>query len=438
MLNAVKHFFVSHRQTIANLLMYFLASLVPMLLNIGSMPVFAKYLSAEDFAVVGFYNSLSLLFEPMITFYMLHNYMRKYFQCDEVGREKLHTATFQLLIFFSAGMAAIAIILTGIYQNYFNKNSQIAVIPFAVYAMLYPAATGIFKLKLTDLKMKKRSLPYFIYNSVNAVLTAGVSVLLVILGGGCAGKLGGLLLGAVPLFAYLLWEERKNIIRKIDFKSAKSILAFCFPLTLAAMMGFFSNGYDKVFLERYIPLKELGYYSVGVSISHFLYVFSDAINSTFSPDIYESVAINNYKRCAKIVLLKLGLISAIVIPFIIFAPLIVNLLTAGRYRESLPFCIITALSAVTASLYYSFSQITIAANHNHIPLLSRIIGSLLTVLMFYILIKRWGTYGAAWGVSLNFLLYFICNVILLNAAVLLGKHTKNKTNEILREKSDGN
>ncbi|MCQ2352907.1 MAG: polysaccharide biosynthesis C-terminal domain-containing protein [Victivallaceae bacterium] len=410
---AFQDFIVRHKGTLTNLLVYFLASVVPMVLNIVSMPLFSCYLSAEDFAVVGFYSSLSLLFAPLISFFLLHNYMRSYFQCDEKGREQLHVETTQLLVYFSAVLAVVSVALIWGYQNWFNRNSRIAVLPYAPYAMFYLSAAGLLNLKLTQLKMQKKSLPYFVYNSVNAVLTVGFSVFFVMLGGGSAGKLGGVFLGGFLLFGYFLWDAREYLFRKMQWGSVRRMLVFCFPLMLAAMLGFFSNGYDKVFLERHISLKELGYYSVGVSISHFLYVFSDAISSTFSPDIYESVAKKDFRRCSYFVLLKIVLITLIVIPFVVFAPPIVNLLTAWKYQKAIPFCVITAFSSVTASLYYSLSQITIAMNHNKIPLLTRIVGSCLTIGMFYVLIQKWGTYGAAWGVVLNFLVYFLCNFLFL-------------------------
>lgn len=191
-------------------------------------------------------------------------------------------------------------------------------------------------------------------------------------------------------------------------------MVFCFPLVVAAMLGFFSGGYDKVYLERFVSLKMLGNYSVGISIAGMMYVFSDAIGTTFTPDLYQSITVRDYRRFAKFVLFKLVLILAVVIPFIIFAPVAIRILTAGRYMDSVVYCRIAVLATLTSSLYYSFIQLTIALKHNYITLLTRIGGSILCIFMFNGLIREWGATGAAWGSVFSFLIFTGCNILLIS------------------------
>ena len=47
---------------IQNLSLYFLASLIPMFLQVISNPFFAMNLSPEDYAIIGYYTSLNVLF----------------------------------------------------------------------------------------------------------------------------------------------------------------------------------------------------------------------------------------------------------------------------------------------------------------------------------------------------------------------------------------
>ena len=86
---------------------YMGASLIPMLLNLLVNPLIALNMSPEDYAVTGYFTSFNALINPIITFYLLHYYVKSYFNLDEEGRLKLRATIFKALIFFSFGVAAL-------------------------------------------------------------------------------------------------------------------------------------------------------------------------------------------------------------------------------------------------------------------------------------------------------------------------------------------
>ena len=179
------------------------------------------------------------------------------------------------------------------------------------------------------------------------------------------------------------------------------------------MLTFFSSGYERVILERTGDLVEMGIYVVGATIAGYIGVFSTSINDTFQPDIFQSIVKKDYKRCFKVISVKIALISIVVIAFIATAPFVIDILTAGRYTSSLGYAQIVAVSSVTSMLYYSFSQVTIAMGYTSITLTNKIIGSILSVIAYTVLINKYGATGAAWGVVLSYIFFFIGNIILV-------------------------
>ena len=79
------------RQQISNLSIYFLASLIPMILSLVSNPFLAKNLSPEDYAIIGYYSAFVTLFSPLINFYLLHYYTKRFYALDANGRFLLNT-----------------------------------------------------------------------------------------------------------------------------------------------------------------------------------------------------------------------------------------------------------------------------------------------------------------------------------------------------------
>jgi O-antigen/teichoic acid export membrane protein len=230
---------------------------------------------------------------------------------------------------------------------------------------------------------------------------------------GALGKMLATLLVGILLSAYCLFSYRDVFKISIDYSRIKPIIKYSFPLVLAGTLGFFTTGFDKVLLERQKDLYSLGIYSVAVQMSGFIDVFATAIKTTFQPDIYQAISEKNMKRLTKTILLNVGLVSIIVFLFILFCPILIHLLTAGRYDASTGLARILSLSVITSTIYYQISQATYGSGLSNLTLINKIIGSVLSALLFIVMIPQFGAIGAAWSMVLSFLIYATGNVILL-------------------------
>ncbi len=399
---------------IKNLSVYFLAALIPMVLSFVSNPFIAKNMEPEDYAIVGYYTAFNTLFGPLVNFYLLHYYTKRFYELTEDRRKELKATLFYSLVFFSVIMFIVSLAVLLGYKSIFNKESQIPFLPYAVMALLPLPISGIYSLTLTDFRMRRESGSFFKISVSNGVLGVLLSLLFVVaFKWGATGRLGATLLASLVMFVVSFYINRDLIKIRFNLTYFKEALLFCWPLVLASMLTFFSNGYDKVFLERRGDIALLGLYSVGVSIANYLHVFSTSINDTFQPDIFENIVKRNYKRCAQYIVIKLAIMSACVITFIVLAPFLVHLLTFGKYDASTPFAIIVSVSAITSMMYYSMSQVTVALGYTSITLTNKIIGSVLSILSYGVLINRYGAYGAAWGMVLSYVYFFLGNVIMV-------------------------
>ena len=402
------------KSNIANFGVYLLAAIIPMLLSLVSNPFIAKNMSPEDYAITGYYGAFTTLFTPLVTFYLLHYYTKRFYELNDADRKVLKDTLFKSLIFFSAFLSLISLLILGVYKSVFNSDSKIAFFPYAAISIFSLPLTGIYSLTLTEYRMKRESKKFFRLSVTNGLLGVILAIVLVVLFKfGAIGRLSATFLASAAVFMYILYKNQdvwtSNFSREIFMTSVK----FCFPLVIAAMLTFFCTGYDKVLLEREGDLYSLGIYSVGVTIASYLNVFSTSINDTFQPDIFESIVKRNFRRCFKFIVMKLSIMSTIVLLFSIFAPFIVSLLTYGRYDSSSPFAIIVSISSITSMLYYSISQVTIALGYTKITLTNKIIGSILSIISFHVLISNFGVYGAAWCIVLSYIYFFTGNLILV-------------------------
>lgn len=393
---------------------YFLASLVPLLLNLVTNPLVAINMSAEDYAIVGYFKSYNSLILPIVLFYVLHYYTKRFYEVNVDEREELKAYIFKFLLTGSFVLGILSIGVICLYTDFFNSNSQIPLFPYVWIGILTLPLTGLYSLTLTDYKMGAQSKKFLTLSVVYAILTVGFLLLLVVVFKlGALGNLLSIFLANLMVFLYSVYVNRSLFKIKVSRSKYKDIFRFCAPLTLAATLGFFTNGYDRVYLERLGQVEELGFYVVAFSICNYLHVFSDAVGNTFQPDIYRSIANRSTKSFFKYTSLVLVTNALIVAVFIALSPFIIDILTAGRYVYSVIYMKVLAVSSFASALYYMVSQFTVAIGMTKVTLYNKILTSIISIFLYKFLIDNFQFMGAAWGVTLSFLISTITNILLI-------------------------
>ena len=401
-------------KTIRSIGLYLGASIIPMLMNIAINPLIAANMQPSDYAIVGFYTSFNTLISPLIIFYMLHYYTKKYFEVSEEERIILKSTLIKMLIYFSGMISVLCFLLIGGYYYFTGVNDSFAFLPYAVLTVFAIPLTGIYTLTTVDYKMSKKSYSFFKISLANGFTLVVTNLLFVVVcKWGASGKLLAPFITNTIFFLYCLYKYRIILKYKLEWSRCKEILFFCTPLTLAAMLTFFTSGYDRILLERIGNINELGYYVVGIQIASYISVFQTSIGSTFQPDIFQAITQKDNKKLIQVISLLIGCTAIVVFVFIMLAPIIIDILTASRYNKSVIYAQIAALSTLTSAIYYTISQITIAKGITMIPFINKIVSSVLCIIMFNYVITKYEYIGAAWGLVLSFIITFIGNVLLL-------------------------
>lgn len=392
---------------------YFNASLIPMLLNLAINPLVSLNMSPEDFAITGYFTSFGTLISPIIAFYMIHYYNKRYFELDEEGREHLRAVLFKSLIFFSFAVAVLCLLALLFYVKSCSKTT-LPSFPYLYMAVMTIPFTGICNLELADYKMKRESQAYMNLSLARGVLGVACTLLfVVIIKWGAFGKLLGPMLIEICVFIFLLYKHRDVWQIKTETKELLPILKFCWPLALGAALGYFSNGYDKTVLESLGNVTEFGYYCVGTSIAAYLGVFTTSISATFQPDTYEAIIKDNKRKLIKVVGIRWGLTLIVVVAFILFCPLVIKVLTAGKYMASVPYARIFALVSLTNSIYYIINDYSIAKGKPQYYLITTIVGSLAIMYYMPLFIDKWSYSGGAVMNVLSFIIFSVINILLL-------------------------
>ena len=393
---------------IKNTGLYFFSSLFVELIGILLNPIFAMNLSHEDYAILGYYQSFNLLLVPLLHFCLFSYYSRNYYFTPEDKRDELGDTV--LLSSIVIGFFSLTIFTSIFYFTHKLSKSSFPFAPYAILTFLQLYISNITSFYLIKLRITRKAKTYAKLSVFQSLLITAFSLLLVVYFKlGAEGKLLGTLIVTIIVALYSL---KKSIIHlRINSKILKQGLKFCFPLTISAILWYFLTGVDRAFLAQYDDPINYGLYSIGLQIAGYLTIFYTTVSNTFEPDIYQSIAQKKKKKLVFVISTIIGTVIFFNLIFILFAPFIIKLLTAGRYIDAAPYAQILSLHNISMACYYMTVKLLIGYGFVKTELLVRIIGAASSVLCFYFLIKGLGFMGAAWGQVLSFSLLTVIGLI---------------------------
>lgn len=414
----ISRLYINHKHSIRNLSLYFTANIVQVVIGLLLNPLLSSHLSAENFAVIGYYDSFSLFILPFLSFSLSSYYAKNYFTWDETKREE----ALNTLVLFQgiAGLFTTALLLGGL-KIYFNlQHITFDFYPFALLAFGKVYLQCIFSFYFMHLRLQKKAKAFFninvLYNLLNVVF---VLLLVVAMRGEAIGRMEGLFIVNLIFGLYAFRKQVKKA--SINFSIAKDALRFCWPLMLSALLTYFFSGFDTLLLERVDDVHSLGLYSVAVKIASYFLLFSTSIDSTFEPDFYRHIANNNRKGLMKVILTTNILKIAPVLVFLATAELVMGILTNYRYLDATSFARIMVFASITRSISFTLSMTIVACGYSKLSLVEKLTGSILVIIMYIALINNYGFAGAAWG---QVLAYAIMSVISIGFLVWLYMNKK--------------
>jgi O-antigen/teichoic acid export membrane protein len=293
-----------------------------------------------------------------------------------------------------------------------TTGNSLPFLPYAVLTFVQLYISNNVSFYLAKLRITRQAKKFAWFSVVQCVITNALVLLLVVYYQ--AGAIGKLYATLVATIVFAIYSFQQSLVRwRIDKQILISALKFGFPLTISALFWYCLTGIDRLFLERIGDTNMLGIYNVGLAISGYMQIFYTTVANTFDPDIYQTIAQKNRKKLALIMGAIIGVVTVANTAFVLFAPFLIDLLTAGRYVEAAPFARILAIHNITMAIYYMVVKLLVGNGYVKGELFVRVSGAICSVVTFYVLIQHYGFYGAAWGQVLSFVVLSIIGVVYL-------------------------
>ncbi|AQS95112.1 hypothetical protein BXQ17_13955 [Polaribacter sp. BM10] len=382
-----------------NTIWYTIGKIIPGITGFLLLPVYAEYLTTEQYGIL---QSMQVLIAILSIFFTLateRSLFRIYYDYENEHKKKVFIGnSFFLIVFISTVMLGLMFLFKDLVsQIYLN-------IPFNPYYRLalfnaYFLAFSQIPLILYQINGQAKK---FVILSISQFLVGVILILYFVLHVKLAaeGILSGQVIGNLIMLPFFLFIIYKNSNFKLDRKILKNILSFSIPMIPVLLSAWVLNMSNRIFIEKYVSLSEVGVFSFAFKIASIGVVVLGAFNSAFNPVFYKIA--NDNKIESKLILKKyfnnyVIIITCICFCICFFSKEIILIFISKNYHRSIyliPILVLPILINQIGSLYnLMIYQEKKTLSMMFVNLISLIISFVLNVY----LIQNFQTYGAAWA-----------------------------------------
>ena len=408
--------------------LYLLVPVINFSFSVFTSPIFARYLTVEEFGYFGYYNTLSSF---LLVFYSLSfqtYYMSVYFRESENQRK----ATLVSLILFTLmwNMLFFPISYVGLYL-YFKYSHSI--VPFYPFVLLLFSGTmiGIAKgFMQVNFRMEQKPVLFLIWVSGFRVSSILVSLYFVI---GpqmhLAGRIIGILLVEVTFFIITMYLVCKKQQIRVDREVLKMAIKKISPLLPASLLFMTIFSYDNIALERMHQPKEMGLYNIGKNISQFLFTALYPFFQAFEPDIYKHVVKKDHTSLKRIGLFIFVITVLSLVAFWLISPFLIHYLTAGKYTAALKYSNMLAISYCLNIFFAYFDAVIMAWQETRVHLYINIIVATLSITIYTIASRYFNAMSVAVACNINWAFLLLLQLLFVYSK--LRKHRKEQGLQLL-------
>lgn len=363
----------------------------------------ARYLGPTRFGIYNYALAIVALFTPLVALGLKDIVIRDIVRVPEDKDEILGT-TFGLQVFGSLLSLGLAI---GIAQVTRSEN---ALTSWLIVILAGQFIFQGFSVTLNYWFNSQVQAKYIVWaNNIALFLYSLVRIGLVLykapLTAFAWAALGQAVVFAVAMAAFFRVSGQRLFTWQVSFVRARKLLGNSWPLLISALAIMVYLKIGQIMLGNMVDEKTLGIYSVAVRLTESWYFISAAIALSVFPTLVRSQKSDDEKVYQKRMQLYYDVVAGIayliVIPLVLMAPLLIQILFGPSYAESTPILRIYAWALLFVFLGVARSRWLITEDMVRFNMLVTILGALTNIALNFVLIPKFGGLGAAWAVVIS-------------------------------------
>jgi O-antigen/teichoic acid export membrane protein len=382
---------------------YMVGEILPKFLNFLLLPIMTTYLSPSDFGIIGYVDAI-ILFVFIFSLLSLNSYMmREYFEIDNIIDQRSMIGNF-FIILSSYNIIFLILSITAI--NLLSKSINLSdelisvlnialIINFLEIFNLFPQL--IYRLKQNAFKYVK----FTCLKTIIQLVT--VLIFLEYYFYGPISKYYALFTVSFAYAIYSFFFVKVNSNFNINFTQIKSGLRFSIPLVLAALSFCIIDVSDRIILERYVSMHEVGIYSIAYALGFSINFILKGAQKAFEPQLYKSSKSKEFNNIFLLVKREFMFIVFISCCFLImFSKEVVQIMLNSDYFEAFELMPLIILASFAKGIYAV--QLILLMIKKQTKTLSAIMifGAILNISINLVFLEKYGTIVCAISTCISF------------------------------------
>lgn len=375
------------------------------------LPLYTRVLSPADYGSLDLFTIFGGLVQCVIALEVSQGVARFYTDEQDLNKKVLFASSafwftlvcyslFAVLMLLNTNLLAIMIM----GQTGMEVAFQIGII--------YLWSNGLFYLIQNQFRWELRSVNYSIVSLLMSFVTAFVSVWLAyVMDWGLEGLLIGMVVGSLAGTSLGIWWLRKSF--RFCFNSAllREMLIFSMPLVISSLAVWFSMYIDRIMINYYLSIDEVGLYSIGFRIAFVAALLIVGFRGALTPLIYTYYReAETPQQLANIFRLFIFCVLIIFLVLSLFAQDIVKLLTTEPFYGG-SVVVLYLVPAILLTNMYIFAPGVGIAKKTHYLIWINLIGGLLNLFLNMLLIPSLGIVGAGLATMISSMCLFAMYMI---------------------------
>jgi O-antigen/teichoic acid export membrane protein len=378
-----------------NSLLYTLGSMMTPLIGFIMLPVYTNYFTPSEYGIMTTIQTLMGMMQ-LILLLSLHGAITRFFYdfLNEPEKQREYLGSiFTFVILFSSMLSALLISIRAPLGNILFE--QIPVDPYFVYLVGLSWASSLSALSMALFRAQEKAGTFITINIIKAVFISSITAYLIIGKGlGPDSALLIQLLVTLVIAGLMLGMQRKYLKFTINLSYVKQSLLFSLPLLPHVASGWIISSSDRIILEKFIDISDLGVYALAVQVSMVLALFYTSVNNALVPR-YTTLRKEGKEEKAEKLLKMFGIIVTIFgVLSIPLAMLAIKFFTSNEYAAALMLTPLLLLGQIIKGYYFiPVAKLFYVKKTNAIAS-SSTLAAVISILVNLLAIPIIGIYGA--------------------------------------------
>nr|AAW22489.1 Wzx [Lacticaseibacillus rhamnosus] len=384
------------KKLLGNSAIFAVGNLGSKLITFLMVPLFANYLSTEQFGTVDLATTTVNMLSPIVALSIADAVFR--FSMDDESDDQ---AIFTTGLTFTITVSLVLLFLYPVVRFFHIANGG--------YILVYLTLV-ILQALLQNFIRAIEYVKLFAFNGIFSTLIMAVTgyYLIAVLKQGVTGYFCALIFSALSSICLTFFGSRGwrfFSVKKFDTSILRSLLKYSIPLMPNAFMWFFTNDASRFFIVAIVGLSANGLYAVANKIPTIINVLYNVFTQAWQISAVEEYQENPRSSFFSEILnanIALSMISLSGILFIL-KPLM-RVFVAPDFYESWKLVPLLLIAAVFANFSSFIGTLYLATKRTRAIMSSTVFGMISNVLFNSLLIPSFGVQGAGLGAMLGFLL----------------------------------